>query len=699
MSENKKKDEKQAANQRKAGWAGKSRALLFSAGIHLLLVLIAAYCVTSYISAQSTSPTVTIMAKREHKYQEYDPEPGRAIFKTPRILADRMVEKPIIMLAEEAEFTKDVPRGTSFDNLSNKNLNSTSVVDAYGVGGGAAGAYGQRWGKGMRCGDGNSYRERDNTEDSYRDPWRRRSSSDEERTSRPRCTPPTPRHRPHPPCTPQPRPGRVQPHDPSAGTPHLPHGGSRHVNGEKASGMFFKNYGVNPFIDTDEDHLSTFAVDVDTASYTVARNYLGRGNLPPADAVRTEEFVNYFKYDYPSPRNETFSINLEAAPSKFGRTGIHKLFRVALKGKEKAPCRRKRCILTFVIDVSGSMKIETRLALVKKSLRMLLDQLYDDDKVGIVAYNTSAHLIAEPLLVDNRCLLIQAINSLSADGSTNVAAGLEMGYKMANRHFKRGANNRIILCSDGVANTGVTAAEDILLKVKNHAKKGIYLTSVGFGMNNFNDVLLEKLADKGDGNYAYVDTLKEAKRIFIENTESTLEVIAKDMKVQVDFNPKVVRSYRLLGYENRAVKDKDFRNDRVDAGEVGPGHTVTALYELKMHTGAEEGRVATVYVRYKNPDCMNIRELKRSFSLNEIKTRFAQASTDFRLAAAAAEFAEILRESFWAKDAKLAPVLRLAEWINRETNGRKDVRDFVQLVRKAMPLKNEKERKVAAIER
>jgi Ca-activated chloride channel family protein len=381
----------------------------------------------------------------------------------------------------------------------------------------------------------------------------------------------------------------------------FPHGGTANPNGEPASGMFFETYGVNPFVDTDEDRLSTFAIDVDTASYAVARKYLNGRHLPPKNAVRTEEFVNYFKYYYRSPVEYPFAIHFEGAPSKFGKQGVHKLLKIGIKGREIGVEERRDAVLTFVIDVSGSMNQGNRLGLVKQSLRLLVNQMGEGDRIGIVVYGTNARIIAKPLPMGYRQLLLNAIDGLRSEGSTNAEQGLTYGYEMARKFFRKGCINRIILCSDGVANTGATRAETILKRVKKFAGDGIYLSAVGFGMSNYNDVLMEKLADKGNGNYAYVDTLDEAKRVFVENLTSTLQVIAKDVKIQVDFNPDVVRSYRLLGYENRGVADRDFRNDKVDGGEVGPGHMVTALYELKMHSGAE-GKIGIVHVRYKDPE-------------------------------------------------------------------------------------------------
>jgi Ca-activated chloride channel family protein len=467
----------------------------------------------------------------------------------------------------------------------------------------------------------------------------------------------------------------------------LPHGGTAPPNGEPYSGMFFKTYGVNPFIDTDEDHLSTFAVDVDTASYTVTRRYLTDGHLPPKEAVRIEEFINYFKYFYEPPKEDAFAIYIEGAPSKFGKKGIHKLLKISIKGREIEAKDRKDAVLTFVIDVSGSMGIENRLGLVKKSLRLLVDRMRDGDHIGIVVYGTNARIITKPLPMEYRAALLAAIEELNPEGSTNAEEGLLFGCRMARKFFRKGCINRIVLCSDGVANNGVTDAGGILRKVGEYTRGGIYLSTIGFGMGNYNDVLMEKLADRGNGNYAYVDTLDEAKRVFVENLTGMLQVIAKDVKVQVDFNPKVVRSYRLLGYENRDVADDDFRDDKVDGGEVGAGHSVTALYELKLHKGAE-GKIGTAHIRYKNPDSGDISEVKKAIDSSTFSAEFEKASENFRLAAVVAEFAEILKESYWAKGSDLSQVLALAKSVAREFDNRKDILEFVKLVANAKEMRN-----------
>ncbi len=466
------------------------------------------------------------------------------------------------------------------------------------------------------------------------------------------------------------------------------HGGTAIVNDEAFDAMFFKNYGVNPFVDTEDDHLSTFAVDVDDASYIMTRSYIERGHLPPDEAVRVEEFVNHFDYGYDPPRNKPFEVYFEGSPSRFGQN-CH-LLRIGIKGKEIAAEKRKPANLVFVIDVSGSMAREDRLQLVKRALRLLVDELRDDDRVGIVVYGSRGQEILQPTSIRDREKILSAIEWLQPTGSTNAEEGLRLGYAMADRVFEPNKINRIILCSDGVANVGRTGPDAILEQIKKYADKGITLSTVGFGMGNFNDILMEKLGNKGNGHYAYVDDIAEAQRIFVDNLTGNLQVIARDVKIQVDFNPDIVRSYRLLGYENRDVDDDKFRDDKEDGGEIGAGHAVTALYEIKFHdrerttgspgnelTGIEPTeQIGVMYIRHKNPDDFEVTENSFVIQPTDFRSSFDSCSPQFRLAAAAAEFAEILRKSYWAKGSSLTEVLTLVKAIHRDW----DTDDIVELM-------------------
>lgn len=446
---------------------------------------------------------------------------------------------------------------------------------------------------------------------------------------------------------------------------------------------FFENYGVNPMIDTEDDHFSTFALDVDTGSYTIARRFLGDGILPDKNSVRVEEYINYFDQDYSlPPEGKAFVIHIDGSAAPFTENEKYTILRVGLQGYAIPPEERKDVSLTFVIDVSGSMDMENRLELVKDSLALLVSQLGARDKVSIVVYGSEAHTILEPTPGDRKETITNAINALHPEGSTNTADGIRMGYKMALQGFNSNGINRVILCSDGVANVGNTGAESIWESVEAYASEGVTLTTIGFGMGNYNDVLMEQLANMGDGFYAYVDNIKEAERLFITNLTSTLQVIARDAKVQVDFNPEVVARYRLIGFENRAIADEDFRDDTVDAGEIGAGHSVTALYEIKLHPEAD-GEIANVYLRWEDPDTREVIEINKTFNSDQQHNRFSDADEHFQWDVIVAEFADILRESYWAQNSTLAGVQEEVERIGRMLADDPDVVEFVEMVRTA----------------
>lgn len=440
---------------------------------------------------------------------------------------------------------------------------------------------------------------------------------------------------------------------------------------------------VNPFTAAATDNLSTFALDVDTASYSMARAYLEAGSFPPPDVVRVEEFVNAFDYAYPRP-SQGFSITVDGASAPFGAPG-NQLVRVGIQGAEIDSGQRDPAVLTFVIDVSGSMQEPNRLPLVKESLRLLVDELREGDQVGIVVYGSRARVVLEHTAASERDRILSAIDSLGNEGSTNVEEGLRLGYDQAGRAFQRGASNRVILASDGVANVGATGPEAILRVIRDRAAQGIYLTTVGFGMGSYNDHLMEQLANDGNGNYAYVEDLDEARRIFVENLTGMLQVIAKDAKVQVVFNPAVVSQYRLLGYENRAVADADFRNDQVDAGEVGAGHNVTALYEVAL-TGQAEGELMTVQLRWADPRTGDVSEIAQPFTSAELAADLAAAAPDLRLAAGVAGFAELLRGSPYAGDRTFADLHALLAPLAVERPNDAALQELLALVDRASGL-------------
>jgi Ca-activated chloride channel family protein len=426
-------------------------------------------------------------------------------------------------------------------------------------------------------------------------------------------------------------------------------GGRPRAEAEKlVASVVSKSAGINPFVETADDALSTFGLDVDTASYTVARRYLTDGNLPDPRSVRVEEFVNFFDYGDPPPARGDFAIKAEGGPTPFLQGERHRLLRFNIRARQVSAEKRRPAMLIFVVDVSGSMDQGNRLGLVKQSLSLLLDQLRPTDRIGLVTFGDEARVLLEP--TSDREAVRAAIDRLAPEGSTNTEAGLTVGYEMADRNFKLNAANRIILCSDGVANVGRTGPYAILGTIGREARRGIELTTLGFGMGNYNDHLMEQLADRGDGRYAYIDTLDEAKRVLVEELTGTLQTIAKDAKVQVELNPAVVARYRLLGYENRDIADERFRDDRVDAGEIGAGHGVTALYEIELRPeAAAGGLVAALHLRYRAADAGNTAEAIKKLHVSELAPSWEAASPGFRLAAVVGQFAEILRQSPWAK--------------------------------------------------
>jgi len=455
--------------------------------------------------------------------------------------------------------------------------------------------------------------------------------------------------------------------------------------------MTFQSAGSHPFVDTARDRLSTFGLDVDTASYTVARRYLREGHLPPREAIRVEEFLNYFSYGDPPPARGDFALRAEGAASIFTQEPRTYLLRFNLRAREVKAEHRKPAVLTFVVDISGSMEQGNRLGLVKRSLDLLLGQLRKDDKVGLVVYGAEARVLLEP--TSDRELIRSAIERLVPDGATNAEAGIALGYDVAGRSFRPGAINRILLCSDGVANVGATGPEPILQRIRNESKRGIELTTLGFGLGNYNDVLMERLADQGNGRYAYLDDLNEARRVLVEELTGTLQTIAEDAKVQVEFSPAAVARWRLIGYENRDIPDEKFRDNTVDAGEIGAGHSVTALYEVQL-TPQASGKIASLHLRYRVPVTGELRETVRDLRASELVPDWKNASPGFRLASLVAEFAETLRGSSHAEDHR--KILRRAERVVAEMAAQPrgaDVAEFARLVTEAARIKEAAEKK------
>lgn len=475
-------------------------------------------------------------------------------------------------------------------------------------------------------------------------------------------------------------------------------GGSAEPNDQPYGDVFFEHTGVNPFVDAEDDRLSTFGLDVDTGAFTVARRYLSDGHLPPQAAIRVEEFVNAMDYGIEPPRRDDFRLVLEGAPSLHAPGERYVTLRMAVKAREVAAADRPPALLIFCVDVSGSMNRENRLGLVKRALIGLLDELGPDDRVGLVVYGASGRVLLEP----TRDLgeIGRGIRRLQPGGSTNAEEGLRLAYRMA-REFRGGTEDvwgricdreegetitRIILCSDGVANVGHTGPESILESVRRSADEGIELTTVGFGMGNYNDVLMEQLADAGDGRYAYVDTLEEAYRLFVTELTGTLYTVAREARAQVEFEPDAVKSWRLVGYENRDIADDRFRDPTVDAGEIGAGHTVTAVYQVKLAEGVRSrDRVATLRLRYRPADSERFREVEERLRVGDITRSFASASDGLRLAALTADFAEVLKGSYWARSVSLERVARELDRIE-DTPDTDRVEDLEQMVRRALQL-------------
>ncbi|WP_338267204.1 YfbK domain-containing protein [Corallococcus caeni] len=453
--------------------------------------------------------------------------------------------------------------------------------------------------------------------------------------------------------------------------------------------MYFKGYGVNPTVDTEEERFSTFSVDTDTASYSLTRAYLERGALPDEQAVRVEEFVNTFDYGYANAPDAPFSVNVEGFPSP-ARKG-YQVVHIGVKARDVSRAERKPGHLVFVIDVSGSMNMENRLGLVKRSLRLLVDALDERDQVSIVVYGDTAHQVLAPTNATEKADILAAIDSVQSEGSTNAQAGMELGYALAASHMVKGGINRVILCSDGVANNGITQADGIWERVKERAAAGITLSTVGFGMGNYNDELMERLAQVGEGNYAYVDKLEEARRIFVQNLTGTLQVVAKDVKLQVEFDRKTVSRYRLIGYENRLLTKQQFNDDRVDAGEVGAGHAVTALYEVKLRDPSQTN-FGTLRIRYKAPEGGSSRLIEKAMPVTLLRPAYEKAASPTRLSYVAAAFAEKLRGSYWARPLTYDALVSLWQELGTPLKTRQDVVELGELIQLAKKLDRREDR-------
>ncbi len=458
----------------------------------------------------------------------------------------------------------------------------------------------------------------------------------------------------------------------------------------------------NKFLKATDNPLSTFSIDVDAASYSNVRRFLNQGQLPPAGAVRIEEMVNYFKYEYPQPGNkDPFTVNTEISDAPWNPE--HKLVLIGLQGKQIPTDNLPASNLVFLIDVSGSMDEPNKLPLVKASMKLLVDQLREEDKVAMVVYAGAAGLVLPSTSGHEKTKIKDAIDRLDAGGSTAGGEGIKLAYKTARENFAKGGNNRVILCTDGDFNVGESSDDAMERMIEQERKSGVFLTVLGYGMGNYQDAKMQKLADKGNGNHAYIDGISEAKKVLVNEFGGTLFTIAKDVKLQIEFNPAKVQGYRLIGYENRMLAKEDFNDDKKDAGELGSGHTVTALYEiipagvesdflkdvdkLKYQKDVEplsktkyNDEIMTVKLRYKAPDGDVSKLIERPVKDEHIV--IAKTSDNFRFAAAVAQFGLLLRDSEFKSEASYASVISLA----KKAKGNDDEgyrSEFIRLVENA----------------
>lgn len=436
----------------------------------------------------------------------------------------------------------------------------------------------------------------------------------------------------------------------------------------------------NRFLKATDNPLSTFSIDVDAASYSNIRRMLNMGELPPAGAVRIEEMINYFRYNYPQPTGEDpFSINTEISACPWNTQ--HKLVLIGLQGKTIATEELPPSNLVFLIDVSGSMMAQNKLPLVQQSMKLLIDQLRPQDKVAIVVYAGNAGLVLPSTNGSQKIKIKDAIDQLEAGGSTAGGAGIQLAYKEAGRHFIEGGNNRVILCTDGDFNVGASSDDALERMIEKERESGVYLTVLGYGTGNYQDAKMQKLADKGNGNHAYIDNFMEARKVLVSEFGGTLFTIAKDVKLQIEFNPAKVQAYRLIGYENRLLNKEDFNNDKKDAGDLGSGHTVTALYEVipvgvtskfiepvdklkyresqELSKAAGSREIMTVKFRYKKPDAH--RSLLIEHPVIDEQLSINRTSNNFRFAAAVAELGMLLRQSEFRQSASYESAWRLAK--------------------------------------
>ena len=459
----------------------------------------------------------------------------------------------------------------------------------------------------------------------------------------------------------------------------------------------YKEIKENSFVAVAQQPVTTFSADVDRAAYANVRRIIGYGQIPPKDAVRIEEMVNYFDYDYPAPEEGSASplrVSPELAPAPWNPN--HLLLRIGLQAKKIDLAKAPPSNIVFLIDVSGSMDEENKLPLLQSSFKMLLGQLRPDDKVAIVTYANGTKVALPSTSVKDKEKIIKVLDNLYASGGTSGGKGIQLAYEQAQKSFIKNGNNRIILATDGDFNIGINNTTDLEKFIEKQRESGIYMSVLGFGIGNYRDDMAETIADKGNGNYAYIDNITEAKKVLVNELSGTLFAVAKDVKLQLEFNPKYVKEYKLIGYENRMLANEDFTNDKKDAGEIGAGHTVTALYELVPSDGKvaqslryqsqelnEKGKgneLGFLKIRYKDPKVKDAKSVEITEPLIFNKKALKETSTDYRFAASVAEFGILLRDNSNKANATYDQVIELAEGaIGKDPEGYR--KEFVRLVK------------------
>ena len=459
----------------------------------------------------------------------------------------------------------------------------------------------------------------------------------------------------------------------------------------------YKEIKENSFVAVAQQPVTTFSADVDRAAYANVRRIIGYGQIPPKDAVRIEEMVNYFDYDYPTPEEGSASplrVSPELAPAPWNPN--HLLLRIGLQAKKIDLAKAPPSNIVFLIDVSGSMDEENKLPLLKSSFKMLLGQLRPDDKIAIVTYANGTKVALPSTSVKDKEKIIKVLDNLYASGGTSGGRGIQLAYEQAQKSFIKNGNNRIILATDGDFNIGINNTTDLEKFIEKQRESGIYMSVLGFGIGNYRDDMAETIADKGNGNYAYIDNITEAKKVLVNELSGTLFAVAKDVKLQLEFNPKYVKEYKLIGYENRMLANEDFTNDKKDAGEIGAGHTVTALYELVPSGGKvaqslryqsqelnEKGKgneLGFLKIRYKDPKVKDAKSVEITEPLVFNKKALKETSTDYRFAASVAEFGILLRDNSNKANATYDQVIELAEGaIGKDPEGYR--KEFVRLVK------------------